>query len=85
MGVCSSKQELFSSVSSENENARNKILKGGGDAITGTNGVPRVMLTGSCRYGSMFTQQGRKGVNQDTMTIWEVRCNFKFHRFFFFF
>jgi hypothetical protein len=83
MGVCFSKQELFSGVSSENENGRDKILYGNEesrekekreDATTRTNGVPRVMLGGTCSYASMFTQQGRKGVNQDAMTIWEVRC-----------
>ncbi|KAJ0983839.1 hypothetical protein J5N97_002195 [Dioscorea zingiberensis] len=26
---------------------------------------------GSCRYASMYSQQGWKGVNQDAMTIWE--------------
>lgn len=32
----------------------------------------RVRLQGSSKYVSMFTQQGRKGVNQDSMTVWEV-------------
>lgn len=31
-----------------------------------------VRLKGSCNMASMCTQQGRKGVNQDAMTIWEV-------------
>ncbi|KAL0333162.1 UNVERIFIED_CONTAM: putative protein phosphatase 2C 65 [Sesamum angustifolium] len=31
----------------------------------------RIRLQGSSRYVSMFTQQGRKGVNQDAMTVWE--------------
>ncbi|XP_052173817.1 probable protein phosphatase 2C 65 [Diospyros lotus] len=30
-----------------------------------------VRLKGSSRYISMFSQQGRKGVNQDAMTVWE--------------
>lgn len=84
MGGCFSKQEIFSGVSSENEDGKNKTSYQGDrekakreedETNTGTNnGMPRVMLRGSCRYASMFTQQGRKGVNQDTMTIWEVRC-----------
>lgn len=31
-----------------------------------------VRLRGSSAFTSMFTQRGRKGVNQDSMTIWEV-------------
>ncbi|KAL1549086.1 putative protein phosphatase 2C 65 [Salvia divinorum] len=31
----------------------------------------RVRLEGSSKYVSMYTQQGRKGVNQDAMTVWE--------------
>lgn len=32
----------------------------------------RVRLQGSSKYVSMFSQQGKKGVNQDAMTVWEV-------------
>ncbi|KAL7248644.1 hypothetical protein ACSBR2_003397 [Camellia fascicularis] len=32
---------------------------------------PRVRLEGSSRFISMFSQQGRKGINQDAMTVWE--------------
>lgn len=32
----------------------------------------RVRLQGSSKYVSMFTQQGKKGANQDAMTVWEV-------------
>ncbi|KAL5701366.1 hypothetical protein ACHQM5_026711 [Ranunculus cassubicifolius] len=31
----------------------------------------RVRLRGSCDMASMFTQKGRKAVNQDALTIWE--------------
>ncbi|XP_062094946.1 probable protein phosphatase 2C 65 [Humulus lupulus] len=31
----------------------------------------RIRLRGSSTYTSMYTQQGRKGINQDAMTIWE--------------
>ncbi|XP_027352547.1 probable protein phosphatase 2C 65 [Abrus precatorius] len=30
-----------------------------------------VRLRGSSRFVSMYTQQGKKGVNQDSMTVWE--------------
>lgn len=33
----------------------------------------RVLLKGSSRFVSMDCQQGKKGVNQDAMTVWEVR------------
>ncbi|GFY82432.1 protein phosphatase 2C family protein [Actinidia rufa] len=32
---------------------------------------PRVRFEGSSRFISMYTQQGRKGTNQDAMTVWE--------------
>lgn len=32
----------------------------------------RVRLHGSSRFVSMYSQQGKKGVNQDAMTVWEV-------------
>lgn len=38
----------------------------------------RVRLQGSSKYISMFSQQGKKGVNQDAMTVWEVMENFIF-------
>lgn len=31
-----------------------------------------VRLHGSSKYVSMFSQQGKKGINQDAMTVWEV-------------
>ncbi|KAF7142674.1 hypothetical protein RHSIM_Rhsim05G0226300 [Rhododendron simsii] len=31
----------------------------------------RVRFEGSSRFTSMFSQQGRKGINQDAMTVWE--------------
>ncbi|XP_024965934.1 probable protein phosphatase 2C 65 [Cynara cardunculus var. scolymus] len=31
----------------------------------------RVRLQGSTKFVSMFTRQGRKGTNQDAMTVWE--------------
>jgi hypothetical protein len=35
----------------------------------------RVRLQGSSKYVAMFSQQGRKGTNQDAMTVWEVHPN----------
>ena len=32
-----------------------------------------IRLRGCSRFVSMYCQQGKKGVNQDAMTVWEVR------------
>ncbi|KAJ4772116.1 Protein phosphatase 2C family protein [Rhynchospora pubera] len=82
MGGCFSQQDAISGVPSQNGNGKDKIFYGreGGREKENT-GVPRVMLGGSCRYASMFTQQGMKGVNQDTMTIWEDSSEEKFQIF----
>lgn len=33
----------------------------------------RIFLNGSSQFASLFTQQGKKGTNQDAMIVWEVR------------
>lgn len=35
-----------------------------------------VRLHGSSAFISMYTQRGRKGINQDAMTVWEVKAKF---------
>ncbi|MQL72617.1 hypothetical protein Taro_004957 [Colocasia esculenta] len=35
----------------------------------------RMFLNGASSVASLFTQQGRKGINQDAMIVWEVRCS----------
>lgn len=42
----------------------------------------RIRLDGFSDFTSMYTQQGRKGVNQDSMTVWQVRNNYFFKIFF---
>lgn len=32
----------------------------------------RVFMNGKSRASCIFTQQGRKGINQDAMVVWEV-------------
>ncbi|CAL5210746.1 unnamed protein product [Lathyrus oleraceus] len=39
--------------------------------FTCENGEAKVMLNGSSRSISMYSQKGTKGVNQDAMTVWE--------------
>jgi hypothetical protein len=38
-----------------------------------------VRLRGFSKVVSMYTQQGKKGVNQDSMTVWEVINILNFH------
>lgn len=40
----------------------------------------RIFTNGKSRTSCIFTQQGRKGINQDAMIVWEVsfRCYFDF-------
>jgi len=42
------------------------------DAVTYQNDGAMVRLRGFSKLVSMYTQQGMKGVNQDSMTVWEV-------------
>lgn len=41
--------------------------------IRSGDGSARVRLRRSTPFASMHTQQGWKGVNQDAMTLWEVK------------
>ncbi|CAN0927892.1 Probable protein phosphatase 2C 65 [Linum grandiflorum] len=41
-----------------------------GNVFVGDYGA-RVRLHGASKYIAMYTQQGKKGVNQDAMTVWE--------------
>lgn len=61
MGACCSKQF-----------ADGGALEDGGDGACAGEGGVRIRLQGSCTVASMYTQQGRKGINQDAMTLWEV-------------
>ncbi|CAN6469643.1 unnamed protein product [Victoria cruziana] len=60
MGACCSKQF-----------ADGGALEDGGDGACAGEGGVRIRLQGSCTVASMYTQQGRKGINQDAMTLWE--------------
>lgn len=44
------------------------------DAVTYQNDGTMVRLKGFSKFVSMYTQQGMKGVNQDSMTVWEDYC-----------
>lgn len=38
----------------------------------------RIFMNGKSRTSCIFTQQGRKGINQDAMIVWEVSCYYHF-------
>ena len=42
----------------------------------------RMFLNGASSVASLFTQQGKKGTNQDAMIVWEVRFSFLSSSFF---
>ncbi|KAJ8647673.1 hypothetical protein MRB53_000696 [Persea americana] len=67
MGICCSSEERhrgFWEVEDE------EYEDGDAERLEGDRGAHR-RLHGSCRFASMHTQQGKKGINQDAMTIWE--------------
>lgn len=73
MGGCCSKQlELEGVVGGEIDGAED------GDDARIEDGGSRVWLQGNSRCTSMFTQGGRKGINQDAMTVWEVKSSLIF-------
>eukprot|EP00262_Sarcandra_glabra_P006952 TRINITY_DN1950_c0_g2_i1.p1 TRINITY_DN1950_c0_g2~~TRINITY_DN1950_c0_g2_i1.p1 ORF type:complete len:135 (-),score=47.67 TRINITY_DN1950_c0_g2_i1:250-654(-) len=67
MGGCCSKQDKNDGLEMEEEEDDEYD---DGEAREGVGGA-RVRVQGSCKMASMFTKQGRKGVNQDAMTVWE--------------
>ncbi|CAA0835873.1 Probable protein phosphatase 2C 65 [Striga hermonthica] len=54
----------------EGESEGNKVLDNGKLISRGDKGA-LIRLQGSSKYVSMFSQQGKKGLNQDAMTVWE--------------
>ncbi|XP_038702199.1 probable protein phosphatase 2C 65 isoform X2 [Tripterygium wilfordii] len=70
MGACCSKEPHFSFIEDHTDDIEYGDGDQDGDLRNGDCGA-RVRLHGSSKYISMYTQQGRKGVNQDAMTVWE--------------
>lgn len=73
MGACCSCQriERYDDLYIEDEVVKRTIEDEDLYVRRGDNGA-RVRLQGSSKYISTFIQQGKKGTNQDAMTVWEV-------------
>lgn len=71
MGACCSCHRVNRSEgSSVEEEAKPREIDEDNIVLKGEGGA-RVRLQGSSKYVSMHTQQGKKGLNQDAMTVWE--------------
>ncbi|CAI0424059.1 unnamed protein product [Linum tenue] len=74
MGACCSTEFHFGPEDADDptEHKEYDIESNAGDddVFSGDYGA-RVRLHGASKFISMFTQQGKKGVNQDAMTVWE--------------
>ncbi|KAH7867397.1 hypothetical protein Vadar_032856 [Vaccinium darrowii] len=74
MGACCSSGERFQGFTTveEGHNGKESWVEKGNDHVQNADnfGV-RVRFEGTSRFTSMFSQQGRKGINQDAMTVWE--------------
>jgi hypothetical protein len=71
MGACCSKEPYSDGVVEDAIEEKKLEDEEEGDVIVGDYGA-RMRLYGASKYTSMYTQQGRKGINQDAMTVWEV-------------
>ncbi|CAA0836246.1 Probable protein phosphatase 2C 65 [Striga hermonthica] len=72
MGTCCSCHTGGRFVSNylEDERRIGEHEDGDGIVLRGDAGA-RIRLQGSSKYASMFSMQGKKGINQDAMTVWE--------------
>ncbi|XP_004305101.1 PREDICTED: probable protein phosphatase 2C 65 [Fragaria vesca subsp. vesca] len=75
MGGCCTKDALYNGNNIDDERYCKDDTEFDGDddmnnVKYGEDGA-RIRMQGSSRYISMYTQQGKKGINQDAMTVWE--------------
>ncbi|KAL0544833.1 hypothetical protein IC582_019960 [Cucumis melo] len=70
MGACCTKDNLYGGYTTYDKDDRDSNGDDGEEVRRGEDGAT-VRLRGSSAFTSMFTQRGRKGINQDAMTVWE--------------
>lgn len=73
MGVCCSKEATPEGLRTREEEDEEEEVREEGEVQDGYGGARVRNFNGYCCFASMYTQQGRKGINQDAMTMWEVR------------
>ncbi|CAN1134332.1 Probable protein phosphatase 2C 65 [Linum perenne] len=75
MGACCSTEFHFGPESddpaTEHKGDHAEGYDGSDDNVFPGDHGAKVRLVGASKYISMYTQQGKKGVNQDAMTVWE--------------
>lgn len=76
MGACCTcqimKGQKFDEYPVEDDDEDDREIEGEEGIVGHGDYGAHVRVQGSSKFMSMFTQQGRKGVNQDAMTVWEV-------------
>lgn len=82
MGACCTTQIKYRGRRHADDDLAEKEGKGHQQDLTtpGPNG-DIVRLQGSSSFISMYTRKGKKGINQDSMTVWEVHTLSSFHSF----
>jgi hypothetical protein len=73
MGDCCSKDGKYGGSNEVDMDEMEDDIYDGDDINYGDAGA-RIRLQGPSRFVSMYSQQGKKGINQDSMTVWEVHC-----------
>ncbi|XP_065853921.1 probable protein phosphatase 2C 65 [Euphorbia lathyris] len=75
MGTCCSKENQLGEKGSILEESgvedREYEINDEDDQVTIVDYGARMRMQGSSKFISMYTQQGKKGTNQDAMTVWE--------------
>ncbi|KAG7033746.1 putative protein phosphatase 2C 73, partial [Cucurbita argyrosperma subsp. argyrosperma] len=72
MGACCTKDHIHGGgYMTYDRDERDSNAGDDGEEVRRGDDGETVRLRGSSAFTSMFTQRGRKGVNQDSMTIWE--------------
>lgn len=75
MGACCTKDYMYGGGYVTNDKDERDYSNGGeeGEEVRRGEDGATVRIRGSSVFTSMFTQRGRKGINQDAMTVWEVK------------
>lgn len=81
MGACCSTHIKYKGRSQEEDDLEEKEEEGQQEELTSIgHGGAIVRLQGFSSCTSMYTRKGKKGINQDAMTVWEV-LPFSFSQF----